>query len=179
MVQAMNADRIVLIDDDRSWLEALAEYLQRKGFFVVAATDPDEVLVLLRKNSISVVICDYDMPGMTGLELVRSIRQQAGNVAVLMVSSAEEPTLVKRALAEGVRDFLPKTASPMHLVRKLRQILADLDAAAAPNSTLHLWQRLLPSPQQPKRRENKNRPAARSSRKLLTSGPNGSSRPAR
>jgi DNA-binding NarL/FixJ family response regulator len=167
----MNAARIVLIDDDRSWLEALAEYLQRRGFSVMAATDPAEGLALLRKNNISVVICDYDMPGMTGLELVRSIRQQRGNVPVLMVSSAEEPSLVNRALAEGAWGFLPKTASPTHLVRKVHQILADLDASAAPTSTLHVWQRLLPSPQRWKRGRTKNRPAARSRRPLFTNAP--------
>jgi DNA-binding NarL/FixJ family response regulator len=175
----MNAAHIVLIDNDRSWLDALSEYLQRKGFRVVAAADPAEGLALLRNNNISVVVCDYEMPGMTGLELVRSIRRQTSNVAVLMVSSAEEPALVNRALAEGARDFLPKSASPTHLVRKLRQILADLDAAGTPSSTLHLWQRLLPSPQKVPRRENQNRPAARSNRKLLMNAPNRSSRLAR
>jgi CheY-like chemotaxis protein len=155
----MNDARIVLIDDDRSWLEPLSEYLEKKGFLVVAAADPAKGLALVRESNISVVICDYDMPGMTGLELLRSIRQQPGNVPVLLVSSAEEPALANRALAEGARGFLPKTVSPTHLVRKLRQILADLDAAA-PTLTLHLWQRLLPSPYQVKQGRNKNRPAA-------------------
>ena len=156
----MNAAQSVLIDDDRSWLEALSEYLQRKGFRVVAAADPAEALALLRKNRIAVVICDYNMPGMTGLDLVRSIRLQPGNVPVLMVSNEEEPSLAQRALAEGAWGFLPKTAAPTYLVRKLRQILTELDAAGAPSATLHLWQRLLPSPQRVKRGRNKNRPAA-------------------
>jgi DNA-binding NarL/FixJ family response regulator len=169
----MNAARIVLIDDDRSWLEALSEYLQRKGFGVVTAADPAEGLALLRNADISVVISDYDMPGMTGLELVRLIRRQQANVAVLVVSSAEEPSLANRVLAEGARAFLPKSASPAHLVRKLRQILGDLDQAAVPTSSLHLWQRLLPSPRKLKRGENKNRPAARSRRARSTSAPNG------
>jgi DNA-binding NarL/FixJ family response regulator len=173
----MNATRIVLIDNDRSWLEALSEYLQRKGFLVVTAADPAEGLALVRNHNISVVICDYDMPGMTGLELVRSIRRQTANVAVLMVSSAEEPWLMNRALAEGAWGFVPKSASPTHLVRKLRQVLADRDMAAAPSSTLHLWQRLLPSPQKLKRRDTQNRPAARSGRKLLSSARNRSNRP--
>jgi CheY-like chemotaxis protein len=79
----MNTARIMLIDDDRSWLEALSEYLQRNGFFVLTAADPAEGLSLLRNNNIPLVVCDYDMPGMSGLDLVRFIRQQPRNVAIL------------------------------------------------------------------------------------------------
>jgi DNA-binding response OmpR family regulator len=142
----MNAPRIALIDDDRSWLEVLAEYLQRKGFRVYTASDPAEGLALLRENSIPLAVCDYDMPGMDGLELVRTLHGQRANVAVLMVSNEEEPALANRALAEGARGFLPKTGSPTQLLRKLRQILADLEQDRLSTSTLHLWQRLLPSP---------------------------------
>jgi DNA-binding response OmpR family regulator len=153
----MNAARIALIDDDRSWLEALSEYLERKGFSVSTATDPVEALALLRDNSIPLVICDYDMPGMSGLELVRCLREQRGNVAILMVSNQEEPSLAQRVLAEGARGFLAKTSSPVQLLRKLRQILADLDTERAQTSALHLWQRLLPSPQSLRRSRGKQR----------------------
>jgi DNA-binding NarL/FixJ family response regulator len=163
----MHATQIALIDDDRSWLEALAEYLQTKGFSVRTAVNPAEGLALVNRNNISVVVCDYDMPGMSGLELVRSICQQPRNIAVLMVSNEEEPSLAGRALAAGARGFLPKTSPPTQLVRKLRQILADLDAVAQPSS-LHLWQRLLPSPYKGKSGRSKNRPAARSRRVRTT-----------
>jgi DNA-binding response OmpR family regulator len=143
----MNAPRIALIDDDRSWLEALSEYLERKGFSVYTATDAAAGLAMLHQNSIPLVVCDYEMPGMDGLELVRTLRRQWANVAILMVSNQEEPSLANRAMAEGARGFLPKTTSPMQLLRKLRQILADLETDRLRTSTLHLWQRLLPSPQ--------------------------------
>jgi DNA-binding response OmpR family regulator len=162
----MNTAAIVLIDDDRFWLEALAEYLQRKGYSVLTAANPADGLALLGKNNITLVICDYDMPGMTGLDLVRLIRQQQANVAVLMVSNEDEPSVADRALAEGARGFLAKTTSPTELVGRLRQLLAELDGAAAQPSPLHLWRRLLPGPQKTKRGRNKSRPAARAHRPL-------------
>jgi CheY-like chemotaxis protein len=161
-VRAMNATGIALIDDDRSWLEVLSEYLQRKGFSVLTAADASEGLALLGQKNISLVICDYDMPGMTGLELIRSIRRQAGNVAVLMLSNDAEPSLARRALAEGARGFLAKTASPAQLLGKLRQILNDQGRAATQRPALHPWQRLLPSPHQARHGRGTNRPAARS-----------------
>jgi DNA-binding NarL/FixJ family response regulator len=153
----MNA-HIALIDDDRSWLEALSEYLRRKGFSVSTSADPADGLALLGRSKVSVVICDFDMPGMNGLELVRLICQQPYSVAVLMLSSQEQPSLASQALAAGARGFLAKTVAPAQLVRKLRQIVEELDALASP--PLHVWQRLLPSPSSAKCRRNTDRPAA-------------------
>jgi CheY-like chemotaxis protein len=124
----MNAPLIALIDDDHSWLAALAEYLQGKGFSVLTAVDPTDGLALVSQFNISVVICDYEMPGMSGLELTRSICRQLRNVAVLMVSGEEEASLAAQASAAGARGFLDKTTAPPQIVRKLRQILADLQA---------------------------------------------------
>jgi two-component system chemotaxis response regulator CheY len=152
----MNAPRIALIDDDRSWLEVLSEYLERKGFRVYTAASAAEGLNLLRENGIFLVICDYDMPGMDGLEFMRTLRHERANVAILMVSNQDEPGFAHRAMAEGARGFLPKTVSATQLLRRLRQILADLDTDRLRTSTLHLWQRLLPSPQNLKRGRGKD-----------------------
>jgi CheY-like chemotaxis protein len=156
----MNGTLIALIDDNRSWMEVLSEYLQRMGFSVVTAADPAEGLALVGKQNVSIVICDYDMPGMSGLDLIRMIRRQPGNVAILMVSNDEEPALASRALAAGARGFLAKTASPTQLVQRLRQILTDKGSPATHPSALHPWQRLLPSPQKAKNSRGRNRPAA-------------------
>jgi CheY-like chemotaxis protein len=156
----MNVARVIVVDDNHFWLEALSEYLQRNGFSVVAVSHPAEALALLRKNNVAGIICDYDMPEMNGLELVRLVCRQS-TVPILVVSNEEEPSLASRALAEGARGFLAKTASPTQLLRKLRQILAATDAAAEQPSPLHLWQRLLPSPHRVRHR-NQKRPAARS-----------------
>jgi CheY-like chemotaxis protein len=154
------ASRIVLIDDNRFWLETLSEYLRGKGFSVLTADNAFQGLALLERHEVSLVICDYHMPGMDGLEFVRQFQRQAPRVAVVLVSSEEEPALIRRALAEGVRAFLAKTSVPRDLLRIVRQLL---DARAAP-PTLHLWQRLLPSPQHLERKRKTDRPAAHSSR---------------
>jgi two-component system chemotaxis response regulator CheY len=157
----MNAgSRIILIDDNHSWLETLSEYLRGKGFSVLTAADASQGLALLERTEVSLVICDYHMPGMNGLEFVRQLQRRGRHAAVLLVSSDEEPTLIRRALAEGVRAFLAKTSVPRDLLRIVRQLL---EARPAP-PTLHLWQRLLPGPQHVERKRKKDRPAARSHR---------------
>jgi len=147
---------ILLVDDNPAWLDALSEYLRGKGFLVFAARDAAQGLALLSQHQVSLVVCDYRMPGMDGLAFVRQLQQRHENIAVLMVSSEEEPSLAARARAAGARDFAAKTVTPKQLLRKLQEIIHALAATAAgPSSSLHIWQRLLPSP------HKKNRPSPR------------------
>jgi CheY-like chemotaxis protein len=140
------AQPILLVDDDRAWLDTLSEYLRGKGFTVLAAHNAIEGLAALAKHKISLVVCDYRMPGMDGLAFVRHLQQHQDRVAVLMVSSDEEPALAARAVAAGARGFASKTIVPKQLLRKLQQIMDALTPTLPAPSSLHLWQRLLPSP---------------------------------
>jgi DNA-binding NarL/FixJ family response regulator len=138
---------IVLIDDDRVWLETLADYLEEKGFRVVSTSSPAQALAALRQQEAGLVISDYHMPGMNGLELARCLREQHKRTAVLLLSSAEEPDLAERARAAGVRAFLAKAASPRLLLRRILELVEE-PAGARRTPALQMWQRLLPAPRQ-------------------------------
>jgi CheY-like chemotaxis protein len=114
---------IILIDDNRSWLETLAEYLQERGFDVRTAEGGVSGLALLEESGFALAVVDFNMPGMSGLELLRRLRPRQRNVAVLLLSSEEDPTLPERARAEGARAFLSKSTAPGRLLRELVQLL--------------------------------------------------------
>lgn len=143
-----NPSPILLIDDNSTWLETLADYLRGQGLPVMTATDPSQGLALLAEHAASVVICDFNMPSMDGLQVLRQLRDRGNSVAVLILTSEEEPELERQALAEGAGGFFHKSAAPAHLLRELLQTLALLrqEQATAASAPLELWQRLLPSP---------------------------------
>jgi DNA-binding response OmpR family regulator len=142
----MNAfPRILVIDDDRFWLETLAEFLRRRGFVVLEAKSAYEALDVLDREEVALVISDYRLPGMDGLHLVRHLRQRRKRVAVVMVSNEEEPKLAERVLSAGALAFLAKTSAPGHLVRKIRQVIRSLLVKELAAPTVQLWQRLLPN----------------------------------
>jgi DNA-binding response OmpR family regulator len=124
------APQIALIDDDRAWVEALAEYLHARGFSIHTAFDGLAGLSLLEQANIPVALVDQDMPGLTGLEMLRRIRQRQPWVAVLLVSGNDDPSLAARVRAEGGHAFLPKTGSPRLLLNAVRQALAHAQSAA-------------------------------------------------
>src|SRR5947209_7505702 len=101
--------QIALIDDDPDWVETLADYLRRKGFQVQTANAAMQGLSLLERHTIPLALVDLHMPDMSGLELVRRVRQANLPVSVLLISSDDEPTLPQRALAEGAMGFIPKS----------------------------------------------------------------------
>jgi hypothetical protein len=90
-----------------------------------------------------------NLPGMTGLELLRHLRRHGRPVEVLLVSGADDPTLVARVKAEGGEAFLSKTMSPRLFLMTVRQTLARILARRSSHRRKHLWNRLLPGPGAP------------------------------
>jgi len=115
---------ILLIDDDRAWLDTLAEYLQDKGYPVEKAHGGVHGLKLLDRLDVSVAVIDFKMPDMNGIELLRQMRCKRSNLGVLLLSSEDDPALPTLALAEGAKAFLSKNAPPRQLLHLLNETLA-------------------------------------------------------
>ncbi len=133
---------IVLIDDDRTWLETLAECLRDRGFDVRTALGGSRGLELLGQGRERMAVVDFHMPDLTGLELLRHLRHQRRDVNVLLLSSDDDPALPGRAWAEGAAAFVSKSLSPDVLLRTLVQILTEF-SRRPPTSP---WDRFLPVP---------------------------------
>jgi len=142
--------RIALIDDDRTWLETLAEYLRDKGYGVETALGGRRGLRLLERGGIGLAVVDFHMPDLDGVELLRQLRRQRLNVDVLLMSSDDDPGLPVRVLREGAAAFLSKNESPGLLLRSLTQTLSIVFAEMAGRpATLSRWDRFLPVPRRP------------------------------
>lgn len=139
--------RIALIDDDRTWMETLAEYLRDKGYGVETALGGRRGLRLLERGGIGVAVADFHMPDLDGVELLRQLRRRRLNVDVLLMSSDDDPALPLRVLREGAAAFLSKNTAPGLLLRALTQTLSAVAAEVARRpSALSRWDRFMPVP---------------------------------
>lgn len=141
----MDPQQILLADDDDALRGALREYLRRLGFHVHEAFDGPTALELARTLELRFSIMDVHMPGMSGLEVLRTLQrerraQASPPLPCILISAAADAQERNKALEYGAFRFLMKPFAPNHLVECLR----DLLQACYPGSSADLMvERLL------------------------------------
>jgi len=121
--------KILIIDDDRSFLEIYEEILREDGHLIATATDRSSALAQLDHGPISAVILDQKLQGFagpdSGLDLLSELQRRRPEAKILIVTGYANPTSVERAFAAGAHDFLEKSAAlPAILKAKLRNLTA-------------------------------------------------------
>ncbi|RMS61049.1 hypothetical protein ALP65_00747 [Pseudomonas aeruginosa] len=118
--------KILLVDDHFVVREGLAALL--RGLLpdveVNEAGDGEEALQAVQREIPSLVIVDLGLPGISGLELTRRLRQRLPQLRVLFFSLHDELALVRQALDAGARGYVTKRAAPTVLLEAIRRVLA-------------------------------------------------------
>ncbi len=119
--------RILVVDDDPTCRTIMAVRLRRlKGIEVSEAEDGDKAWALLKRNHYDGAIVDWQMPGKTGLEIVRGIRQAGVTMPLLMVTAESEKERVVEAIHAGVTDYLIKPFDTEALLAKLGKFVESI-----------------------------------------------------
>lgn len=119
----MNPLRILVVDDELSNAEVLALILHEEGFLVTVAGDGRQALERIEQAAPDLLITDYMMPGMSGVELARAVRQlpRHRNLPVLLMSGAAASTL--SAHAQHFDAFLRKPFDIEALLKAVQSLL--------------------------------------------------------
>lgn len=114
--------RVLVVDDSRAQRRILAVQLQRWGYDVTEAETGDAALDLCRRQIFDIVLSDWVMPGMTGLELCQAFRAlpRDGYGYFILLTSKSEKTEIADGLENGADDFLTKPVSSGELRARLR-----------------------------------------------------------
>ncbi len=114
--------RVLIVDDDEIALELLGAAIASAGYEVSTASDGCEALEILRTGVFRVVITDWEMPNMNGIELCRKIRerQSCSYVYIILVTSREGAQHVVEGLDSGADDFISKPFHPAELALRVR-----------------------------------------------------------
>lgn len=116
--------KLLLVDDHEMILESLSMMLSAIPDFEVIGklSDPYKVNEFLKEHTVDLVVTDFHMPGMNGLQLSRQIRANHPEVKILMLTISEDPDQVSEAKVIGINGFVLKKANKEELSRALKEI---------------------------------------------------------
>ena len=126
--------RVLLVEDEASYIEALKVILGREGFEVVVAENGPDALTEFDQAAFDIVLLDLMLPGLPGTEVCRRIRA-VSTVPVIMVSARDDEFDKVVSLELGADDYVTKPYSPRELLARIRAVLRRRDVEA-PTATL-------------------------------------------
>jgi putative nucleotidyltransferase with HDIG domain len=99
---------VLVVDDEATFRDALARYLEHRGFAVRTASSGEEALERLREASAAVMLLDIRMPGMSGIDVVPEALDIDSDVAIVMLSAMTDATSAAHCMQRGALDYLTK-----------------------------------------------------------------------
>jgi two-component system phosphate regulon response regulator PhoB len=124
--------RILVVDDEPDITALVAYHLARAGYRVSTATNGQDALKSAREERPDVVVLDLMLPGVSGYEVLRELRQrpETREVGVILLTARREEADRVRGLSLGADDYLTKPFSPQELTLRIAAILRRLAAPA-------------------------------------------------
>tara|TARA_R110000824_G_scaffold11585_2_gene50634 strand:- start:4605 stop:5324 length:720 start_codon:yes stop_codon:yes gene_type:complete len=121
-----NKTHILLVDDEATLREPLAEYLIKQGYKVQQASDASVARSLLNAYDFDIILLDIMMPGEDGLSLCRFVTDKT-DIPVIFISAKTEETERIIGLELGADDYITKPFSPRELVARIKVVLRRAD----------------------------------------------------
>jgi two-component system alkaline phosphatase synthesis response regulator PhoP len=123
---------ILVIDDEPGIVQIARDYLDRAGFRVITAGDGNTAVRLARSERPHLIVLDLMLPGMDGLDVTRTLRQDplTRTVPIIMLTALVEETDRLIGLELGADDYITKPFSPRELVARVRAVLRRSEGAA-------------------------------------------------
>jgi two-component system response regulator CpxR len=128
---------VLLIDDDRSLGTMLQEYMAGEYLDIAVAHTGEEGLDRFSRGSYDLLILDVMLPGQSGLDVLRSLRQTS-DVPVIMLTARGDDVDRIIGLEFGADDYLPKPFNPRELAARMKAILRRSRTSTEPHDTLRL-----------------------------------------
>jgi DNA-binding response OmpR family regulator len=120
------------VEDDRTLRQALTFNLEREGYAVASAVDGEQALAAGRERRADLILLDLMLPGMSGLEVLRTLRREGVDTPVIVLSAKGEEVDRVVGLKVGADDYVPKPFSRPELLARVEAVLRrDRGAARA------------------------------------------------
>jgi two-component system, OmpR family, alkaline phosphatase synthesis response regulator PhoP len=132
----MAGKRVLVVDDDANTVELVKLYLKRDGYRVLTADSGPEALRLAREGRPDLIVLDLMLPGLSGLEVCRQIREES-DVPIIMLTAKTTDDDKIAGLGLGADDYVTKPFSPRELAARVRAVLRRIPGERGPEEIRH------------------------------------------
>ena len=119
------SEKVLLVDDEKEFLEIMSERMESRGMEVTTATSADKVLSLIEKKSFDAIVMDFQMPGMDGMEALKAIKDKKPELQIILLTGYATVEKTVEAMKIGATDFLEKPADLEALAEKIKNAKAE------------------------------------------------------
>lgn len=123
--------KILVVDDEKKYVNVLRAYLEQAGFAVVTAPDGKNALAAFQHEKPNLVLLDLNLPEIDGLDVARTIRKTSSTPIIMLTARVEEADRLV-GLELGADDYVVKPFSPREVVARVRAVLRRVEGEAAP-----------------------------------------------
>ena len=123
MTSPAKKERILVVDDAPDTLELLQRNLASQGYQVFTSIAVPDAIMLLKENPVDLVITDFKMPGVSGLDLVRHVRENMRDTEVMMITGYPTVEGAVKAVKTGAEEYLTKPFTDEELFSAVRRVL--------------------------------------------------------
>src|SRR6185436_12865594 len=129
----MGSKRLLLVEDDRALADLITFHFERSGYGVTRTGDGEEALILADEMKPDIVLLDWMIEGISGIEVCRRLRRReaTGNVPIVMLTARGEEGDRIRGLETGADDYVTKPFSPRELMARVGAVLRRVRPALA------------------------------------------------
>ena len=112
---------LLWVDDEIEQLRAHIMFLEKKGYEIVTVSNGTDALDLCRQRNFDLVLLDEQMPGISGLETLRKLKEINPSITVVMVTKSEEENIMEQAIGQKIADYLIKPVNPNQILLTLKK----------------------------------------------------------
>ena len=121
----MKNNKILWIDDEIDLLQSHIIFLKEKGYEISSCNNGNDALKLINENLYDIILLDENMPGISGIQILKSIKKINQNLKVIMITKSEEENIMEEAIGKEISDYLIKPVNPNQILLSLKKNLKD------------------------------------------------------
>ncbi len=119
------SEKVLLVDDEKDFLEIMAQRMEARGFEVTTAGSAEQALSIIDKKPFDAIVMDFQMPGMDGMEALKAIKAKGPELQIILLTGYATVEKTVEAMQAGASDFLEKPADIEVLAKKIKKATAD------------------------------------------------------